>query len=231
MSDRRVAIASEPDLTTLPFRVEDWGSAEYGAAFRKQREYVRQRIAGERPDTLIFTEHHPVFTLGVRPGSEHHLIWDEEQLNHRGIAVHKSNRGGDITYHGPGQLTGYPIFHLEKLRDLHAYLHLLEEAVIQTLGEWGIGAGRREGKTGIWMGNRKIAAIGVAVKSWVSYHGFALNVTNRCLASFAGIVPCGITDGVVTSMERELGFPIDLETVKPIVSLAFKSVFERYLNG
>lgn len=231
MAQWRKVGASEPELAILPFRVEDWGSAEYGAAFRKQREYVRQRIAGERPDTLIFTEHHPVYTLGVRPGSELHLIWDVEELSHRGIALHKSNRGGDITYHGPGQLTGYPIFHLGKLRDLHAYLHLLEETVIQALGEWGIGAGRREGKTGIWMENRKIAAIGVAVKSWVSYHGFALNVTNRCLAPFAGIVPCGITDGVVTSMERELGFPIDLETVKPIVSLAFKSVFERYLNG
>lgn len=212
------------------FSVEDWGRIEFRTAFRKQREYVRQRIAGERPDTLIFAEHRPVYTLGVRPGSEHHLIWDEEQLQRRGIAVHKTNRGGDITYHGPGQLTGYPIFHLGKLRDLHAYLHLLEAAVIRALGEWGLGAGRREGKTGIWVEKRKIAAIGVAVKSWVTYHGFALNVTNLCLAPFAGIVPCGITDGAVTSMEAELGFPIDPESVKPVVSQAFDSVFERYLN-
>ena len=226
-----MATGGELEQATLPFLVEDWGFTEYGAAFRKQKAYVRQRIAGERQDTLIFTEHHPVFTLGVRPGSEHHLIWDEEKLLHRGITVHKSNRGGDITYHGPGQLTGYPIFHLDKLRDLHAYLHLLEAAVILALEEWELGAGRRDGKTGIWMGSRKIAAIGVAVKSWVSYHGFALNVTNRCLAPFAGIVPCGITDGAVTSMERELGFPIDPDKVKPVVSQAFDSVFEPYLNG
>lgn len=230
MSNRHVATGRELEQATLSFLVEDWCRTEYRAAFCKQREYVRQRIAGERPDTLIFTEHHPVYTLGVRPGSEHHLIWNEEQLLHRGITVHKSNRGGDITYHGPGQLTGYPIFYLDKLRDLHAYLHLLEGAVVLALGNWDLQAGRREGKTGIWMGKRKIAAIGVAVKSWVSYHGFALNVTNRCLAPFAGIIPCGIPDGAVTSMEEELGFPIDPETVKPVVSQAFNTVFERYLN-
>ena len=218
------------ERTKLPFLVEDWGRSEYQAAFDKQKDYVRERIDGQRPDTLVYTEHQPVFTLGLRRGAENNLIWNEEQLLQRGIAVHQSNRGGDITYHGPGQLTGYPIFSLHKIRDLHLYLRLLEATVIQALEEWDLEAGRREGKTGIWIGTRKIAAIGVAVKSWVSYHGFALNVTNQSLAPFAGIVPCGITDGTVTSLEQELGFPIDLQTVKPVVSQAFKSVFGNYLS-
>ena len=213
-----------------PFLVEDWGRTEYQMAFLRQREYVRQVIDRNRPNTLVFTEHHPVYTLGVRPGAEGHLVWDEDQCLDRGIALHKTNRGGDITYHGPGQLTGYPIFHLGKLRDLHAYLRLMEDSVIKALGEWSLVAKRRKGKTGIWLGNGKIAAIGVAVKSWVSYHGFALNVTDQCLPPFAGIVPCGITDGGVTSMERELGFPIDMATVKPVISQAFNSVFQSYLT-
>ncbi|MCZ6673637.1 MAG: lipoyl(octanoyl) transferase LipB, partial [Verrucomicrobia bacterium] len=195
----------------------------------KQKSYVRDRIEGNRKDTLVYTEHLPVYTLGVRRGAYAHLIWNESKLSEKGIAVHKSNRGGDITYHGPGQLTGYPIISLEKLGDLHAYLRLMEDMLIQIVAHFGLPAGRREGKTGIWIETRKIAAIGVAVKSWVSYHGFALNVNND-LEPFSGIVPCGIVDGSVTSLKNELGFHIDLSVVKPIVSQAFLDTFKDSLT-
>lgn len=211
-----------------PFLVEDWGNTEYQSAFDKQKVYVRDRIDGKRGDTLIFTEHLPVYTMGVRRGAEMNLIWDEPTLLQKGITVHQSNRGGDITYHGPGQLTGYPIVHLEKLRDLHAYLRLVEEMLITIAAHFGLHASRREGKTGIWIEKRKIAAIGVAVKSWVTYHGFALNVNND-LEPFSGIIPCGIVDGSVTSLQKELGFPIEMDEVKPLVSQAFLATFQDFL--
>lgn len=211
-------------------RVEDWGKTDYQAAFEKQKQYVQDRIAGKRPDTLIFTEHEPVFTIGVRKGAETNLIWDDQTLSEKGISVHKSNRGGDITYHGPGQLTGYLILNLEKLRDLHVYLRLMEDMLIRIVAQFDLNADRREGKTGIWIEKRKIAAIGVAVKSWVSYHGFALNVNND-LEPFSGIVPCGIVDGTVTSLQNEIGEPVHIEDLKPIVKSSFLHTFQDYLAG
>jgi lipoyl(octanoyl) transferase len=219
----------EPAKQLFPFQVEDWGNTEYELAFEKQKAYVRDRIDGKRSDTLVYTEHLPVYTLGLRRGAEAHLIWDETALSEKGISVHKSNRGGDITYHGPGQLTCYPIVNLEKLRDLHAYLRIMEDMLIQIVSHFGLKADRREGKTGIWIEKRKIAAMGVAVKSWVSYHGFALNVNND-LEPFSGIVPCGIVDGTVTSLKKELGFPVDLNEVKDVVSQAFLDNFKKYLT-
>ncbi|MCB1124712.1 MAG: lipoyl(octanoyl) transferase LipB, partial [Verrucomicrobiae bacterium] len=136
--------------------VEDWGKTDYAEAFAKQRQYVRERIENQRPDTLIFTEHLPVYTMGVRRGAENHLIWDEPTLTEKGIAVHKSNRGGDITYHGPGQLTSYLIMDLNKLKDLHAFLRLMEDWLISIVADFGLTADRREGKTGIWIEKRKI---------------------------------------------------------------------------
>jgi len=220
---------SEPAKQLFPFQVEDWGNTEYELAFEKQKAYVRDRIDGKRSDTLVYTEHLPVYTLGLRRGAEAHLIWDETALSEKGISVYKSNRGGDITYHGPGQLTCYPIVNLEKLRDLHAYLRIMEDMLIQIVSHFGLKADRREGKTGIWIEKRKIAAMGVAVKSWVSYHGFALNVNND-LEPFSGIVPCGIVDGTVTSLKKELGFPVDLNEVKDVVSQAFLDNFKNYLT-
>ena len=214
---------------TFPFEIEDWGNTVYEEAFEKQRRYVQERIAGTRKDTLVFTEHLPVYTLGVRKGAENHLIWDEDTLSEKGITLHKSNRGGDITYHGPGQLTAYPIINLEKLRDLHAYLRLMEDVLIEIVGHFGLKAHRRDGKTGIWLETRKVAAIGVAVKSWVSYHGFALNVNND-LGPFSGIVPCGIVDGTVTSLKQELGREIDMTELKGVVSDVFETIFRDYLE-
>ena len=133
-----------------------------------------------------------------------------------------------ITYHGPGQLTVYPIVSLDKLRDLHAYLRLMEEVLIGIAAHFGLQATRREGKTGIWIEKRKIAAIGVAVRSWVSYHGFALNVNND-LDPFSGIVPCGIIDGTVTSLKKELGRDVDMEELKSVVIQTFRETFTNYI--
>lgn len=185
--------------------VVDWGRTGYESARREQEALVARRIAGEIGDTLVFTEHDPVYTVGMRGGAEQHLVWNTHQLAKAGIEVAKTNRGGDITYHGPGQIVGYPIVSLDTHRDLHAYLRFLEEVLIATVARAGLTATRREGLTGIWIAERKVAAIGVSVRRWVAYHGFALNVAPD-LSHFNGIVPCGIaaSDGTVTSLAAEL---------------------------
>jgi lipoyl(octanoyl) transferase len=202
----------------------DWGRTAYRAAWDRQLELVEQRQANARPDTLVLTEHNPVFTIGARPGADQHLVWSEQILAQQGIEVVRTNRGGDITYHGPGQIVGYPIMNLRDKKDLHAYLRNLEEVLIRTVAHFGITASRREGKTGIWIDGRKIAAIGVAVKTWITYHGFALNV-NPDLAHFSGIVPCGITDGTVTSLEQECEDPPLMGQVKARLVREFWEVF------
>lgn len=183
----------------------DWGRTRYEPAWRAQESLVARRLAGEIPDTLIFTEHDPVYTVGLRSGAEKHLVWDADRLALSGIEVVKTNRGGDITYHGPGQIVVYPIVSLDTHRDLHAYLRFLEEVLIAALARFGLAAARRDGLTGIWIAERKLAAIGVSVRRWVACHGFALNVAPD-LAHFTGIIPCGIaaTDGTVTSLAVEL---------------------------
>lgn len=205
-------------------QVIDWGRIGYREAYDRQIEQVEARKAYKCEDALIFVEHDPVYTMGLRKGADQHLIWGEQALKDQGIEVVQSNRGGDITYHGPGQIVGYPIISLKEKRDLHAYLRDIEEVVIRTLKHFRLESDRREGKTGIWLDTRKICAIGVAVKSWVTYHGFALNVAPN-LEHFSGIVPCGITDGTVTSMEAELGAPVEYEAVKAALAVEFNVVF------
>jgi lipoyl(octanoyl) transferase len=192
---------------------------------------VAKRIAEEIGDTLVFTEHEPVFTVGVRAGSDAHLIWNAERLMEEGVEVVKTNRGGDITYHGPGQIVGYPIVSLVSRKDLHAYLRFLEDVLINSVAHLGLTASRRDGKTGIWIGVRKIGAIGVAVKRWVAYHGFALNV-NAQLAHFAGIIPCGIdaAEGSVTSLQAELGRALDLANVKTILAAEFSRQWPAFVG-
>lgn len=202
----------------------DWGRTAYREAWERQLELVEERRQGGGADTLVLTEHNPVYTIGVRQGADAHLVWTEAMLEKQGIEVVKTNRGGDITYHGPGQIVGYPIMSLQEKRDLHAYLRDLEEVLIRTVGHFGIQAVRREGKTGIWIEDRKIAAIGVAVKSWITYHGFALNV-NPDLGHFSGIIPCGITDGSVTSLENECDSPPLMGQVKSRLILEFWTLF------
>lgn len=218
-----------PSAAAPPLRTVDWGRTRYADAWARQDDLVRQRLADEIGDTLVFTEHEPVFTLGLRSGADAHLVWNEEQRARAGVEVVKTNRGGDITYHGPGQIVGYPIVSLAARKDLHAYLRFLEQVMINSLGTLGLAAARRDGKTGIWLGRRKIAAIGVAVRRWVTYHGFALNV-NADLAPFGGIVPCGISvaDGTVTSMQQELGRPVDPAEVKSVLAAEFAAEWERF---
>lgn len=212
------------DLVSESITIRDMATTRYAECLELQRALVAQRIAGDIPDTLIITEHHPVFTLGVRPGADKHLLASRPFLEAQGVEVCKTNRGGDITYHGPGQLVIYPIISLRERQDLHRYLRDLEDVIIRALRRFGLSGGRRDGKTGIWLESRKIAAIGVAVKRWVAYHGFALNVSPD-LTPFSWIVPCGITDGSVTSMERELGRLVDMTAVKDALTLEFTEVF------
>jgi lipoyl(octanoyl) transferase len=218
-------------MSTPAPAVLDWGRTRYADALAAQTRRVDQRIAGEIGDTLIFTEHEPVFTLGLRAGSEQHLVWNEARLADQGIDVVRSNRGGDITYHGPGQIVGYPIVSLAARKDLHAYLRFLEQVLINAVGSLGLAASRREGKTGIWLGTRKVAAIGVAVRRWVAYHGFALNVSPD-LSHFDGIVPCGIaaTDGTVTSLATELGRAPPLSEVKSVLANEFAALWPAFIE-
>lgn len=200
----------------------------------RQREKTGQPIDPQR-HYLLFCEHPPVYTLG-KSGSVDHLLLNEEQLEGAGFEFFKINRGGDITYHGPGQIVGYPIFDLDCFfTDVHRYVRYLEEAVIRTIREYGVQGDRIEGYTGVWLEaslhrpQRKICAIGVHLSRWVTMHGFAFNV-NTQLSHFQNIIPCGIEDSDkdVTSLARELGRPVDLEEVKEKIKghLAELFVFE-----
>ena len=182
---------------------------------------------------LIFCEHPHVFTLG-KSGQQSHLLVNEKQLAEKGANFYKINRGGDITYHGPGQLVGYPIFDLDHFfTDIHKYLRYLEEAVIRTLAEYGINGGRIKGATGVWLDwdnpkARKICALGVRSSRWVTMHGFAFNV-NSDLNYFTNIIPCGITDKAVTSLEKELGQAIAIQKVQEKVKKHLQELFEMTL--
>ncbi|MBI4946057.1 MAG: lipoyl(octanoyl) transferase LipB [Bacteroidetes bacterium] len=180
---------------------------------------------------LIFCEHPHVYTLG-KSGDEKNLLLNEDQLKIKSATYYKINRGGDITYHGPGQIVGYPILDLDNFfTDIHKYLRFLEEVIILTLKDYGIESGRIEGLTGVWLDwenpvqARKICAMGVRTSRWVTMHGFAFNV-NSDLSYFKNIIPCGIQDKAVTSMNKELGRELDMEEVKQKVKKYFAEVFE-----
>ncbi|WP_156306532.1 lipoyl(octanoyl) transferase LipB [Sphingobacterium endophyticum] len=207
----------------------DWGLLDYQEAWDKQEEIFAKTLAIKHdnrvnntqaitPNYLIFTEHPHVYTLG-KSGHLEYLLLDEAGLKEKEATFYKINRGGDITYHGPGQIVGYPILDLDNFfTDIHLYLRTLEEAIILTLADYGIVAGRYPGYTGVWLDPdndkaRKICAMGVRASRWVTMHGFAFNV-NADLDYFGNIVPCGIDDKDVTSMERELGQKVDMEDVK-----------------
>ena len=205
-------------------KIIDWGFKAYSDAVEDQIALVQAKKANHSsPDLLIFTEHNPVFTIGSRAGAASHLLWDKQTLDDKSIQLHTTNRGGDITYHGPGQLVIYPIIQLND-RDLLAYLRKLEAVIIRVLQSFDIEARTREGKTGIWIDDRKICAIGIAVKSWISYHGLALNI-NPDLKHFEGIIPCGITDGSVTSLQNEIAPVPEKKLIKERFVVEFKSVF------
>jgi len=211
----------------MSIAIENWGRTRYAASTEHQLKRVQQRRDGEIGDTLIFTEHEPVYTIGRRKDARQNLLLDEAALAAQGFDLAETTRGGDITYHGPGQLVGYAILDLNHRKDLHRYLRDLEQVLINALMTLGLAASRREGKTGIWLQDRKIAAIGIAVTRWISYHGFALNVSPD-LTHFSGIIPCGIaaTDGSVTSLLKELGdLCPPMDEVKQVVAAEFEAVF------
>ncbi len=194
----------------------DLGHLSYGEAWAWQRRAAEAVWRREWPDTVALVEHPPVYTIGrAAHGSRGNLLLDPAELQVRGIELYEVDRGGDITYHGPGQIVAYPIIDLnDQGRDLHRYLRNLEEAVMRTLAEWNIQGMRSPPHTGVWVGTDKVAAIGVKASHWISQHGLALNVCTN-LDPFQGIVPCGIRDKGVTSMERCLGRPITPDDVKP----------------
>jgi len=204
------------------------GRMPYGPALELQRDLARRRIAKEIPrDLLLLVEHPPVITLG-RGAQAAHLPTPREFLDAKGIEVFEIERGGDVTFHGPGQLVGYPIIDLTEHRpDLHWFLRQMEQALIVALEPLGITGERRAGYTGVWTGGRKLASIGVHVRQWVTWHGFALNVTTD-LSYFDLIVPCGIPDVTMTSVHRELGehAPRDLwNRITDNVILGFAETF------
>ncbi|PVH25721.1 lipoyl(octanoyl) transferase LipB [Sphingobacterium corticibacter] len=224
----------------------DWGLVDYQEAWDRQESVFNgileaklqnrtQNTENPTPNYLIFTEHPHVYTLG-KSGHLEYLLLDEEGLQKHQATFYKINRGGDITYHGPGQIVGYPILDLDNFfTDIHKYLRMLEEAVILTLADYGIVAGRYPGFTGVWIDAdndraRKICAMGVRASRWVTMHGFAFNV-NADLNYFNHIVPCGIDDKDVTSMQRELGYALDMEEVKAKLKGHIASLFEMELTA
>lgn len=220
---------------------QDLGHIDYKQAWDYQEKLFDQIIAIKRQNRkeetnletqsyLLFCEHPHVYTLG-KSGDEKNLLVNKEYLKSRGATFHKINRGGDITYHGPGQIVGYPILDLENFfTDIHKYLRFLEEAVILTLSEYGIKSGRSDGETGVWLESgtenaRKICALGVRSSRWVTMHGFAFNVKPD-LDYFGNIIPCGIVDKSVTSMEKELGKKVDIQEVRNKLKVHLASIFE-----
>jgi lipoate-protein ligase B len=206
--------------------VERLGLVAYGDALELQRRVARDRISGAlEQDLLLLVEHPPVVTLG-RSAKERHLLASPALLAARGVELFEVERGGDVTFHGPGQLVGYPIIDLKRhKRDLHWYLRSVEEALIRALGELGIPAERNTGFTGVWTAGRKIASIGVHARDWVTWHGFALNVTTD-LSYFDLMVPCGIEAVTMTSVARELGGKAPaMARVEEVVAQAFGGVF------
>jgi lipoyl(octanoyl) transferase len=204
------------------------GRMPYADALALQRSLVEDRLAGRVDDLLLLLEHPHVLTLGVRgDGGRAHILATSDTLGSRGVEIHESGRGGDITYHGPGQIVGYPIIDLQPDRcDVHRYVRDIEEVLIRTSADYGVEAGRVEGLTGVWVGCDKLAAIGVRIARWVTSHGFAFNVTTD-LEYFNLIVPCGIADRGVTSLARLLGRPIDPVDVEERIVAHFGDVFGR----
>lgn len=202
----------------------DLGLVRYTETLTLQRRLATLRAEDRLGDVLLLVEHPPVITLG-RAGQKAHLRVPEPSLAALGIEFFEVERGGDMTYHGPGQLVGYPILNLvEHGRDLHRYLRQLEEVLIMTLSDFGIAAGRSLGRTGVWVGEEKIASLGIHVSRWVTRHGFALNI-NMDLAPFEMIVPCGIQGAKMTSMTQELSRPISVREVMVVLSERFEVEF------
>jgi lipoyl(octanoyl) transferase len=203
------------------------GQVPYADALALQAGLVEQRKAELIPDQLLLLEHPPVITLGVKSRHDRsHILADERTLEREGVAVFETGRGGDVTYHGPGQLIGYPVIDLKPDRkDVHRYVRDLEEVLIKAVAAFGVTAGRLSGLTGVWVGDTKLAAIGVRISRWVTSHGFALNLAPE-LSHFDLIIPCGIADKGVTSLARLLPSPPSMDALESAVSASFQDVFD-----
>lgn len=220
-----MAVGESPARVSRTLDVRHLGRMSYEAALELQRSLVEDRKAGRIGDRLLLVEHPPVLTLGVRgDGGRSHILASEAALSEQGIAVYETGRGGDVTYHGPGQIVGYPILDLRPDRcDVHRYVRDLEEVLIRVCADFGLVAGRVPGLTGVWVGNEKIAAIGVRISRWVTSHGFAFNHTTD-LRHFGLIVPCGIADRGVTSLAK-LGCEVSRSAVETAIVERFGEVF------
>jgi lipoyl(octanoyl) transferase len=211
-------------VSSMLCRVERLGSVDYAEGLRLQVERIAQRKAGGIPDTLLLLEHPHVYTLG-RNAKRENLLISEDRLAQLGAQLFETDRGGDITYHGPGQLVGYPIFDLaQHRRDIAWFMRSLEEVFIGVARDFGIEAGRLVGAPGVWVGNGKLVAMGVHISRWVTSHGFAFNV-NTDLRYFDSIVPCGLRDKGVTSLAKLLGKAVEMNTVIDRVVEQFGRVF------
>lgn len=231
-------------MSKLQWQYIDLGLSAYKAVWDYQESLHEKKISQKirltkhpdasetpEPDYLIFTEHNPVYTLG-KNGKESNVLISAEERKQKQIEFYHINRGGDITFHGPGQIVGYPILDLERIKtDIGWYLRSLEEVIIRTLHEYGISAGRSKGETGVWIDadikgkERKICAMGIRISRWITLHGFALNV-NTDLDYFKHIIPCGIQDKQVTSIQKELGHFVDMQKVKLKLLKQFAAVFD-----
>lgn len=211
-----------------PLEVRRLGLVPYDAALDLQRALVEERKADRVPDLLLLLQHPRVITLGVKgDGGRSHVVAPPEQLHALGVSVVEAGRGGDVTYHGPGQIVGYPILDLKPDRcDVHRYVRDIEEVMIRVCGDYGVQAGRVQGLTGTWVGSEKIGAIGIRISRWVTSHGFAFNVNTK-LDDFHLIVPCGIGDRGVTSLAKVLGRPLPLDEVEDRLIRHFADVFDR----
>lgn len=210
-----------------PLWMVDMGVIDYQEALDWQEQFQQKRIKNQITDLLLVVEHPPTITVG-RSGSQTHILRSEDFLKEQGISVYEISRGGDVTYHGPGQVVCYPILKLEgEERDLHAYLYRLEEIMIRALETYGLVGGRKQAYSGAWVEDAKVGAVGVAVRQYVTMHGFALNV-NPQLEHFGLIVPCGIQEFEVTSLAK-LGCPASFTEVKEELKRQCASVFERTL--
>ena len=212
-----------------PLQVRRLGLIPYADGLELQRRLVDDRKADRIPDTLLLLQHPHVLTIGVKKDGRAHILAAPERLSSLGVEVFETGRGGDVTYHGPGQLVGYPIIDLNPdRRDVHRYVRDLEEVMIRVCAAYGLAAGRVKGLSGAWIGDEKIGAIGVRISKWITSHGFAFNVTTD-IDFFSLIVPCGIADKGVTSLASKLGRVPDMADVENQFVDHFATVFERRL--
>ena len=219
-------------MSQPPLEIRRLGLVPYAGALELQRRLVEERRGGRVPDLLLLLQHPPVITLGVRgDGGRSHITVNQARLAELQIEISETGRGGDVTYHGPGQVVGYPILDLRPDRcDVHRYVRDIEEVMIRTCADYGLPAGRISGLTGAWIGEKKIGAIGVRISRWITSHGFAFNV-NTDLDQFDLIVPCGIPDRGVTSLHEAIGRDIAVVDVEDSLARHFGDVFDRRVTA